>query len=226
MGKRIIEILRYLIECVIEVVYPSENICLICSTLLDGEELLCLSCADKIKSCKESFLISRNGVSVVNYSAAYYTNVITELIIRLKYKGDFRCGEALGALMFDVIKEKQIDFDLIAFVPMKAKEFKRRGYNQSEYLARLIGKSTKIPVCNTLIKMKESKDQIGLDGLLRWENLKGCFIAVNTKEIKDKKILLVDDVITTGATGFYCASELLFEGAKEVTILTGAKSSI
>ena len=124
---------------------------------------------------------------MVYYSAAYYTNVITELIIRLKYKGDFRCGEVLGALMIDVIKEQEIDFDLISFVPMRAKEFKRRGYNQSEYLAKLIGNGTKVPVCNTLIKLKESKDQIGLDGLLRWKNLIGRFKAVNSKEIKNKK---------------------------------------
>lgn len=226
MGKRFIEILKFLIHCVMEVIYPNKDECLICKKLLHGEMMLCAGCEAKIIRCKESYTISRDEEDIVFYSAAYYTDIITELIIRLKYKSDFSCGEVIAGLMNRVINQESLNFDLITFVPMKRKEIRRRGYNQSEYLARLIGKSVKMPVIKALIKIDNSKDQIGLDGLLRWENLNGCFKAANANKINNKKILLVDDVITTGATGFYCAKELLQNGAKEVTILTGAKSSI
>jgi len=226
MGKRFVEILRFLMHCVMEVIYPSKDECLICKKLLHGEMMLCAHCESRIVHCKESHVVSKDKLDIVYYSAAYYTDIITELMIRLKYKSDFSSGEVIAGLMTKVIKQESLDFDFITFVPMKRKEIRRRGYNQSEYLARLISREVKIPMIKALIKGDDSKDQIGLDGLLRWENLKGCFKAVNTNKINNKKILLVDDVITTGATGFYCASELLLKGAKEVTILTGAKSSI
>jgi len=226
MGKRFIESLRFLIHCVMEVIYPSKDECLICKKLLQGEMMLCQYCESKIIHCKEAYVISKDEIDIVYYSAAYYTDIITEMIIRLKYKSDFNSGEVISSLMTKVIKKERLDFDFISFVPMKRKAIRKRGYNQSEYLARLIGKEVNRPVIKTLIKSEDSKDQIGLDGLLRWKNLMGCFNAVNHKKIENKKILLVDDVITTGATGFYCANELLRSGAKKVTILTGAKSSI
>ena len=180
----------------------------------------------KIKYCKERFDIDRGKRIFHCYSAAYYKDVISELVIRLKYKNDFRAGDALGSLMVNSIAGQVNNFDFITFVPMSHRVKKIRGYNQSEYLSKNISKILKIPCKPCLIKIKDTKDQIGLDGTMRWLNLMNCYRVLHMDTIKNKKIILVDDVVTTGATVFYCANELVNMGAKEVIILTAAKSSI
>ncbi len=103
---------------------------------------------------------------------------------------------------------------------------KKRGYNQSEYLAKIISKNINVPIAHCLKKYMNTKDQIGLNGLERWLNVENSFKVYNEKCIKNKKVLLIDDVLTTGATSFYCANELKKRGAKEIFILTAAKSDV
>ena len=107
---------------------------------------------------------------------------------------------------------------------MTKKAIKKRGYNQSESLARIVSKSFGCPVVNCIEKIKNSSDQIGLDGNARWENLSYCFKLIDSKKISEKNILLIDDVITTGATAYYCAKEILNYGANAIIVLTAAKS--
>ena len=226
MGRRIAQILGYLKECLLSVIFSGDDKCIICSSCSLEDEYLCRRCGSKIKFCQGSSDISQISKTFKCYSAAYYKDVISELIIRLKYKNDFRAGDALGRLMVNAIEKQAKKFDFITFVPMSEKARKSRGYNQSEYLSKTVSKSLKIPCRSCLIKIKDTKDQIGLDGIMRWANLMDCYKVVHINNIKNKKILLVDDVVTTGATAFYCANELINMGAEEVTILTAAKSSI
>ena len=101
-----------------------------------------------------------------------------------------------------------------------------RGYNQSQFLAKILGQKTGKQVVSCLRKVRETKDQIGLDGEGRWMNLKGSFELLSNVEMKGLKVLLVDDVLTTGATVFYCCSALLKSGCSEVKVLTVAKSRL
>ena len=90
-----------------------------------------------------------------------------------------------------------------------------------------IGKILDKQVLNdVLFKIGKTKNQASLGYNDRLKNLRDSFVVANKDVLKGKKILLVDDVFTTGATGFYCASNLIFNGAKSVIVLTAAKSSI
>lgn len=224
MGKKFIKILKYFVDCILEVLYFSGDSCIICKAY--SEDGLCKSCKDKIKFTNDKFVLSRDGYSLRCYSSAYYSNIIKELIIKLKYKSDFRAGEVLAEFLFKLMKDNNIKADIITFVPSSTKAIKKRGYNQSEFLAKALGKKVECDVCKIIKKSKETKDQIGLDNSSRWSNLDNCFKANHKSNIKNKKIVLVDDVITTGATAFYCAKELINEGALEVFVLTVAKSKI
>lgn len=226
MERRITQFLGYFKDCLLSVIFSGEEKCIVCNAYSLEDEYLCRSCLSKIKYCKNSFDINESSKIFHCYSAAYYKDVVSELVIRLKYKNDFRAGEALSSLMVAAIANEVNNFDFITFVPLSSKTKKSRGYNQSEYLAKTISKILKIPCRSCLIKIKDTKDQIGLDGLMRWANLKGCYRGIHIDIVKNKKILLVDDVVTTGATAFYCARELINMGAEEVIILTAAKSSI
>lgn len=103
-------------------------------------------------------------------------------------------------------------------VPLSKGKLKWRGFNQAAEIAKELSKFLKIPnISDVLIKQKETLPQVELDGKERKENIKGVFSCQNKEKIYGKKILLVDDVYTTGATMEECAGILKFSGAKEVT---------
>ena len=124
------------------------------------------------------------------------------------------------------VQGENFDFDIITFIPATKDSMKKRGYNQSELLAKHIGKNMNIDVKGYLSKIKETKDQIGLTEEMRWLNSMNSFSLKNQYPLKGKNVLLVDDVITTGATAFSCAKEIKKGGAKNVIILTAAKSKL
>lgn len=225
MGNELIKNIKYLMDCVLKVIYSSDGKCVICGKDID-EGLICSKCNGKFKKCNKKNQFKYEEYEINLYSSLYYSGVTKELIARLKYKSDFKAGEALVKHMIDTIKSHNIEFDLITYVPASKKRMKERGYNQSEYLAKAVGNIMNTKVLRILDKTKETKDQIGLKEKERWANLKDCFKCTNDKIIKGKKVLLVDDVITTGATSFYCSKIIISNGASEVSILTAAKSKI
>jgi competence protein ComFC len=210
----------------LELIYCSNDQCIICTEIIEEEKLLCDSCRNKIRFNRDSSVIRREALEIECYSAAYYTGIIVELVKKLKYYSGFDSGRVLAEFLLEHINTENIDFDIVTFVPMHKKAYKKRGFNQSRYLAKLISEELNRPVLKCLEKNFYTKDQIGLSGEGRWENQASSYRAVNEKYIKNKKILLIDDVITTGATSFYCSKELLKAGAQKVSILTVAKSKI
>lgn len=113
--------------------------------------------------------------------------------------------------------------DCIVCVPMTKKALKKRTYNQSELLAREISRLSGIPfIKGALIKIKETDEQKSLAKRERAENLKTCFKVEKREEIKGKKVLLTDDVLTTGATADAVAAKLLSAGAASVFLATAA----
>ncbi len=225
MGKRVAKHLTYLFEALLEVVYYKDDVCIICGG--NAEEInICKSCLNKIKTCPGDTVLCKNNNYFIYYSVSYYSKVMKTLILRLKYKGDFFSGETIAKLMVSHIQREKIKFDAITFVPMTKRAEKKRGYNQSQFLSKLVSKSLDVPLIKCLVKVHESNDQIGLDGSGRWDNLSNCFRAVNEKMYLGKVILLIDDVITTGATAYYCGDAMKKSGAKSVIVLTAAKSCI
>ncbi|WP_027623692.1 ComF family protein [Clostridium lundense] len=225
MGKRINKYLDLIKEGICSVVYSEEAECPICK-VYSQDGTLCEKCSSRIKLCYNSYILNHNNIDFKYYSAAYYAGTMKELILRLKYKSDFVSGEILSNYMISKIIEENICCDILTYVPMSRKALRKRGYNQSECLARNIGKELNIPIIRTLKKIENTQDQIGLNGEERWQNIKDSFKVINKQKLNNKKIILIDDVITTGATAFYCARELLKGGVREINILTAAKSNV
>ena len=128
----------------------------------------------------------------------------------------------LGAMMSDTFLSCGMEGEIIVPVPMTEKDEKKRGFNQSELLARDIGERLNIPVLPALSKTKDTAPQKELSGRARRENVKGCFSAAYAEYLAGRRILLVDDVFTTGATANECARTLLSAGAASVSVLTAA----
>ena len=226
MGKRIIKYIKRILYCLAGIIYSGDEQCVICNEYSEESEALCTKCREKLRRCAGSFYIGHKEEKYLVWSVFYYSDIVKELIIRLKYKSDFICGEILAEYMLELVKINNLKFDIISYVPMTKKALKNRGYNQSEFLANYLSRFFNIPVICNLIKIKDTKDQIGLNGEERWINMEQCFGIKENVLIKNKKILLIDDVITTGATAFNCAHKLKESGINNVYILTIAKSNV
>jgi len=209
-----------------EVIYCGDDKCIICGSEVNGESYLCSSCKLNIKECTDASYLIYNDTKIKCYSSAYYSKVIRELVIKMKYKKDYKSAEVLAELMLKVIEINSIKADYITYVPISKNTMKKRGYNQSELLAKKICEKTEIQLLSSLKKVCDTKDQIGLNKTGRWENIKDSFVFNKNIFIKNKNFILVDDVITTGATAYWCADILIKNGAEKVTVLTVAKSRV
>jgi competence protein ComFC len=215
MGKTFKRTIRKLWEALIEVIYPRENYCIIC-----GEE----DCFGICNNCKKSINLIGQEYQEEIISCGYYGGVLKELILNFKYKSDFTAGDILAELMeeyiSDILNYKEY---IIAYIPLSKKSQKARGFNQCEYIARKIAANLEIEAVELLIKVKETKEQKKLKKDERFENIRGAFGFKKGINVKNKNIILIDDVTTTGAT-LKEASELLKKfNIGDIKLLTLAK---
>ncbi|SHH50340.1 ComF family protein [Clostridium grantii] len=226
MGKKIFRSAKFILECVLDVIYAKDDICPGCDESIIDNQQLCSNCISKIKVCNEIMLLEKEIEKTICYTFSYYSGIIKKLILNLKYKSDFKSGNILAELLHNYVVKNNLQFDCITFVPSSKKALKKRGYNQSEFLAKKIGARCNVKTIKTMYKICETKDQIGLNKEQRWENLKNSFRIRNNIDLTGKIILLVDDVITTGATSFLCCEQLIQSNAKQVIVLSVAKGRI
>jgi len=181
-----------------------------------NREILCLDC--KIK--KYSFEFSR--------STGIYDKVLKKCIHLFKYYGEKKLAKALGKLMVDyLLKNGEFEnkLDLIIPVPLHKNDLKKRGFNQSVLLGKVVGDYFSIPVRESvLVKKKLTPFQVNLSKKERSKNILRAFSVEKPKEIKGKNILILDDVFTTGSTVEECAKELMKARAKNIFVLTLART--
>jgi len=183
--------------------------CLVCGCPINNEADYCLKCEGKIPSYE------------INRAPFSYEGIVKDMLLKLKFGGKRYFVNTLAPFMADCFLENGMSADIVAFVPMTAKEKRKRGFNQAELLAGEVAKRLSLPVTNALTKMKETKGQKNLTAKERAENLKRAFSALNDI-FTNKTVLLIDDVFTTGATAEECALALKKAKAKKVFVLTAA----
>ncbi len=146
-----------------------------------------------------------------------------ELIHRFKYQNDTALARPLGLLAGEKLKSSGLKADMIVPVPLHWLNYLVRGYNQSRLFSSFISKSAGIPLVNALKRVKWTKRQAKLDKNERRKNILKAFSVIDSEICRNKSILLVDDVITTGATLKTASKALLEAGAREINILTLAR---
>ncbi|MCB0745592.1 MAG: ComF family protein [Ignavibacteriae bacterium] len=161
------------------------------------------------------------------YSAFVFKedSAIQKMIHGLKYNKNFTIGSYLGIKTAKVLENK-LKFwqaDLIMAIPLHKLRKAERGFNQADIIAKAIGKEVKIKFSKNIIqRIRFTQTQTKLNLVERKENMNGAFKIRKAKLVKDKNIILVDDVITTGATVSECAKILLENGAKNIYALSVA----
>jgi ComF family protein len=232
---------------VLNFLFPSNIYCMACGNLIDNSRpySLCDSCLKEInwitgntcKICGKSLgdRSSKSGICfeclgvthnfVKGYSCVTYEGPVKEILSGFKYKGRTYYARNIVQIMGDRAEEfiGALEIDLIIPVPMHIKKERKRGYNQSKLLAAKLGKTLGIKVDSTiLVKSMNTQAMSGLDRTERRINLHNAFdIGYNKKEeLMNKRVMLIDDVYTTGSTMDACAEVLNANGALAVYAYT------
>jgi ComF family protein len=198
------------------------NLCLLCDRpLLEGEKHLCLHCLyDLPKTDFKSFVINPAadrflGKIPFEKAAAGYLyqkeSSIQKVLELIKYQGEKELGEELASLAGSKLLDKGFfeDIDILMPVPLHPKKAKKRGYNQSEWIAKGLSNVSGIPLdTNNLQRHIQNPTQTTKSIWERWQNVQGHFILNNPTAFKDKHILLIDDVLTSGSTLEACGQAI------------------
>lgn len=145
---------------------------------------------------------------------------LQQAVHQLKYKGDIGIGEPLSKHLIDLYNDLKWQVDLVVAVPLSKSRLKDRGYNQAGMLARPLAYAIHKPYLPGAIQRKrETRSQVGLNAHQRHENVKEAFQAIEA-QVREKVILLIDDVTTTGSTISACSQALTLAGASAVYGLT------
>jgi len=238
--------LKHALECLAHVIFPPR--CVACGTALpEKRSSFCSDCVARIEFinsplcplCGQPFSEPGTGdhlcgdclLSIPPFSAARalgkYERVLMEVIHHFKYGGKTSLGEVLGGMMAEYSYPSFSigDYSLIIPVPLHHRRLRQRGFNQALILAREISRRWRVDIDFLSLKRKVfTEPQVGLGRELREHNIKGAFAVADQGRIVNEKIVLVDDVYTTGSTVKECARVLMKCQAKEVAVLTLARA--
>jgi ComF family protein len=146
------------------------------------------------------------------------------LIHLFKYSGMKPLGKRLAGLLCRALPDEGAErFDAVVPMPLHWRRRWRRGFNQSEILARLVSRQRGIPMKDVVKRVRATATQAGLTNNNRRKNVAGAFRVAKKSQIAGKRILLIDDVMTTGSTAAACALAMKRAGASSVTLLTLAR---
>ena len=197
-------------KCLDKLSFLNDKICKICGVKVFGENNLCERC---VKNKYKEIKLAR--------AVFEYDENLKSLIHKLKYDNQKFLAKPLSNILYNYFTHHNEinDVDIIIPIPLYEKRLKQRGYNQTELLLQSF-KETNLVRTDIVKRVKDTPTQTKLSKDERMGNLKDAFIITNAQDIKNKKILIVDDIFTTGATSLSLAKLLIKNKAKSVKCLT------
>jgi ComF family protein len=195
-----------LIEAVLNLLFPPR--CVACSA---SGQWLCPNCLDQILFFEPPWppLLGEVWPLQGIRAAAHLSGPLREAVHRFKYTGLRSLAHTLGEILYDCWDAEPWPVDSIVPVPLHPRRERERGYNQSLLLARELARHTGLPVAEgVLLRISPTPPQVGLSAVQRAENVRNAF-RCRDDSLRGAQILLLDDVLTTGATMRACASALL-----------------
>ena len=214
------------VSCGVSVSNSGPGICAECSSKITALSDACPVCSGIMLGSHCSICSQRALYIVRNIAITEYSGVMKDAIAALKFQKIKRVSRFLSGLLTEAFHYFHETMDIISFVPMNTKKKWERGYNQSEVIARAVGKNLGIPCKKLLYEHEKSGVQRDMGYRERFFNVIGRYAVTSDTIIAGKKILLIDDVFTTGATVNECARLLLRSGAARVYSMTLARTNI
>lgn len=198
----------------LELIYPRK--CILCGKILHKDETdLCRKCRMDIPAYHR---FGRKLPQIADFTAVwYYEDRVRESLIRYKFGNARSYAPAYGRLAAMRILEDLEPADVITWVPVSMLRKWRRGYDQVELLAKTVSQELDLPCRPLLKKFRHNRPQSSLEKAEeRRANVLGVYKPIHSEEMIGKRVLLLDDILTTGATASECARVLLTAGAKEI----------
>ena len=209
------------------------HICAGCGTdVLNHESPLCLRCIDQLpvtnfhvhagNAVEKHFWGKIPIHGATSYCHFTKSSLIQGLLHQLKYKGNQEIGRFLGQMMGKIIKTSNrfSDVEVLVPLPLYAARQRKRGYNQAAVLCEGMAAAMEVPVItDAIVRLSATATQTHKNRIERWQNMQGRFMVTDPVVFNNKHVLLVDDVVTTGATLEACGQELL-QHCKQLSIAT------
>ena len=218
------------ISDLIDLIFP--RCCMVCDELLSPQEKdICLDCLRKLPKVEKIHLeeiektfwgkiaIERATSFIYYHKSSPYNN----LLHSLKYKNRPEVGERLAYLAANELLETGFfdGIDAIVPLPLSKKKLRKRGYNQCDYIAAGLSRATGIPVLKDAVERAVANEsQTSKNREERWKNVEGIFTISDASSLQEKHILLVDDILTTGATLASCATAMQQTSGCRISIFT------
>ncbi|MFV0504413.1 MAG: ComF family protein [Lachnospirales bacterium] len=232
-----------IIDFILDIIYPpicfvcdskiplrheERDICNVCKNILQPKEkdFSCKICnretkgSDYCNICKKKI---RHGIKFYftkNYYLFEYMDLGQNVVQRFKYKGQLYLSKSFSRLFKEWYRGEFSEVDVIIPVPMYKDKEKKRGYNQSDFIAKMVSDILNIEYKKILIRVKNTIPQSKLSVESRYKNLNNVFELNRNFDIMNKNILLVDDIYTSGSTVNNCAKVLMKNGARSVVTFT------
>ena len=226
-------------------IYPRNIYCILCDEGIETTEKysLCTACREKVllistRECEKCgkpletlYLptkcpdcVTVNHTFTKAYSCVEYDDQMKQLVYKLKYGKQRHIAYHLAEIMTEKLRKQGAEgIDIIVPVPLHKNKLRKRGFNQAELLAKYIGKSMDWSFSSrNLVRIRDTSSQNELNKEERRDNVKNAFRVVSMDEFENKRILLVDDIYTTGSTIDACCIELLKSKPREILVITFA----
>lgn len=198
--------------------------CLCCGRAVRPERLFCPGCVPALPKEPLSREFPLPGGGSLAVAACFpYEKGFRRTLHRLKFQEERALARPLGLLMAEAASSLGEELDGVTWVPMSPQKLRRRGYNQSELLAKAVAKELGLPAWNLLEQVRETDTQHNLTRAQRADNVRGAYRAKSAA--LGKRLLLVDDIVTTGATLRACAQGLYGAGAQKVCAVCAANTA-
>ena len=213
------------VKFILDLLFPPR--CIFCRKLLkDDESGWCNDCQQGLP-----WIVGQNEPQKFDFisqcfSVLWYQGDVRESIHRYKFSGCSGYSEQYGRLIAQCVSDHLTgSFDYVTWVPLSKQSLKKRGYDQAKLLAVVASRELGCAAINVLVKMKNTNVQSTIkEDSARRANVLGAYDAENSTLIEGKRILLIDDVVTTGSTLSECARVLHMYGAKDVVCVTLARA--
>lgn len=218
---------KHLIRFLLDLLFPPR--CVFCGEVIPPGKNVCAACAKSAvpNGSARLFSLKAEGRLVLCAALYPYDGKVRESLLRYKFHGEEQNADYYACRMKTLVKTAfpGRSFSLVTWVPLSHERKKERGYDQAERIARPLAKAIGIPCRPCLAKVRQNRVQHYLDRGARAENVRGVY-ALLGNAVSGEQVLLIDDIVTTGATLSECAGVLTRCGAASVCCLAVARSEL
>lgn len=210
---------------VLDFIFPPRCVC--CGRVALPGRQLCTACDKTVPTAFWSGRMTHEetGKTFLCIAPDVYDGTMRKAIIRFKFYGQQKSAPFFAERILGQLRRSNLltEFDAIACVPLSKERRKARGYNQSQLIAEELSRMTGVPYANVLEKVTDNREQHKLHRADRQQNVLGVYAIRQDEIVHGKRFLLLDDIMTTGATLQECAGQLIAAGAKQVICAVAAR---